>query len=191
MQVIERTEVKLVLALDESQMLHNAILMASVFIFAGMLMFGADFRSNPNYELISAQNLNFVIKIMGSISILIGLFSVWAGINNRDNTYIFDKENSIFRVTGKNLLGSYTKDYSISAIKDVTLHITSTQPIDLPDNNFYGSLVPTPDKFNISLELEGEAFSEKVFLHYQDSNFQLMSSLVNTIRDFLEMTDDK
>jgi hypothetical protein len=186
MQVVQHTETKLVLEPYENQFLYTALQIGGVLIFVGVLLFGADFRTNPSYELSSAQNLNSCMKILGGLSILIGLSFSFTGINNRDSTYIFDKEISKFKIIGKGLVASYEKEYAISSIKEVTVNkVEFTQPNTLPEGYTYVN--PTSDEFFISLKLETETGSEKVFLAYRSSNFQLVNDVADILRKFLEI----
>jgi hypothetical protein len=129
MQILQHTKTKLILISDENPILFHGLSVGSVFAFAGILMFGADFRVNPDYNIASANNLNFFFKMLGGISILIGLFGVLAVINNRDHTYIFDKEISVFKITGRGWSGPYTKEHHLSSVKEVTLNkVSPAQP---------------------------------------------------------------
>jgi hypothetical protein len=188
MQVVQHTETKLVLEPYENQFLYTALQIGGVFIFVGIVLFGADFRTNPSYELTSAQNLNSCMKILGGLSILIGLRLSFTGINNRDNTYIFDKELSKFKIIEKGLVASSEKEYAISSIKDVAVNkVEFTQPNTLPEGYTYSFVTPTSDEFFVSLELETETRSEKILLTYRSSNFQLVNDLADTLRKFLEI----
>lgn len=188
MQILQHTKTKLIFRSDENQILFHVLSVGGVFAFAGIVMFGADFRVNPDYDIVSANNLNFFIKMLGGISILIGLSFGLAGINNRDNTYIFDKETSVFNITGRGWSGLYTKAYPLSSIKEVTLNkVSSAQPDTLPDGYSYSSVIPNDDEFFITLGLEDEMVSETIFLLYRSSNFQLMNDFRDTIRRFLEI----
>jgi hypothetical protein len=153
MRITEHTETKLILEPDKNLLLYNGLSVGGFFIFVALLMFGADFRTNPSYEITSAQNLNSFFKLVGILCILIGLaFSVTA-INNQVKTYIFDKETSTFRITGRGLIALYKKEYPISSIKEVTIHKTTPLQRDrLPDNYNYIST----DEFFISLGMENE-----------------------------------
>lgn len=191
MQVIEHTETKLILKLNKNQFLYSGLLIGSIFVFVGILALSADFRTNPNYELTSAKNINSFMKILASLSILVGLAFSFAVINNQDHTYILDKETSTFRITGKGWKGLYNKEYPISYIKEVLVNKTTfTQPNTLPDDYPYSYVIPSPDEFSISLKLGNELLpetTEEVFFLYRSPDPQLMNGFADTIRKFLEI----
>jgi hypothetical protein len=191
MQVIEQTETKLVFQLNENQFLYTGLQIGGGLVFIGILLLGADFRTNSNYEFTSAQNLNFFMKILASLSISIGLALSFSAIKNQDNAYIFDKETSTFRITGKRWKSLYSKKYPISYIKEVMVNKTTfTQPNTLSDDYSYSTIIPSPDEFFISLRLGKEILSEateEVFLLYKSPNLQLMNGFAETIRKFLEI----
>lgn len=181
MQVIEHTETTLILKLDENQFLYIGLQIGGSLVFVGLLMLGADFRTNPDYDLTSAQNLNSFMKILAGLSILIGLVFGFTGINNQDDSYIFDKEAATFRITGRGWRGSYNKEYPISHIKEVIVNRAK----------FTGHESVTsdpPDVFYISLRLEMvPEIPKDVFLQYRNTDFQLISEFADTIRKFIEI----
>ncbi|MEB3336387.1 MAG: hypothetical protein VKJ46_02925 [Leptolyngbyaceae bacterium] len=183
MYITEHTETKLILRLSENQLLYLGLQVGGAFILIGILMFSADFSANPDYDAMSAQNLNFFVKLLGGLLGIIGLVSIFTGTNNRDEAYIFDKERSVLTIEGKGLTGSFKKEYPLSNIKEVIINKTVASSPDLIPEGY--SEIPTPDNFYLSLTLEAAPVSG-VILQYRSPDRQLVNDLANEIRQFLD-----
>ncbi|MBD2461236.1 hypothetical protein H6G89_09280 [Oscillatoria sp. FACHB-1407] len=181
MHITLHTDKKLVLQISENQFLAIALQVGGTLIGVSILMFSADFTTNPDYSALSAQNLNSFVRFLGVILAMIGVSCIGFATNNRHQSYTFDKESGLLTVQGKGIARLLRQEYPLSSIREVIVGQTeSTPPASVTENY---SVISVPDEYWIYLEFE-DSFP-RIFLQYRSSDQQTVNELANAIRQFL------
>lgn len=182
MKIIQQTEETLAFVLQEKQFLAIALQGGGMLMVVGVILLGADFTNNPEYDPLSAQNLNWLLKMLGVLAGILGLTVLFTGISHQDEAYLFDKEHQTLMVKGRNWFQSYQKEYGFSEI--TTVEVFKTDAIrseDLPEG--YSVAGSNSDSFQIVLQLEDP--SSAVFLQYRSSDREFITTLAEGIGQFI------